>query len=122
MKSLYFGGGEIKKLRSCLIAQRGEYFAHGSSFREAVSDVNFKFLQSNLDVADVVADVVATKSVTVIQYRLLTGACQEGCRRFLDDNGIPPEMESLPLPRVLELTRNSFGGDKIRRLFREESK
>ncbi|MCH6256678.1 hypothetical protein MLD52_08980, partial [Puniceicoccaceae bacterium K14] len=120
MNTRYFGGGELSKLKKCFVAQRGEYFAHGENLREAIDDVNFKYLQSSENIEEVVQAVKESKSVTVIQYRLLTGACQEGCRRFMEQHDLSPERESFPLDLILKLTAEAFGGERMHELFGEE--
>ena len=119
-KAKYFGGGDIEKLDGCYVAQRGEYFAHGATAREALSDLNFKFLQSEADVAEIAAKVRKEGKVSVLDYRLLTGACQEGCRRFIHENELDQDAEFFPLEKILTLTRGQYGHHRFAELVGKE--
>ena len=114
-KAQYFKGGKLENLPKCIIAQRGEYFAHGETIKEAINDVNFKFLQNNLDVNELVQEVKNRQTVTVNDYRLLTGACAFGVKNFMEENHITSN--ELPLNEVLHLTKNSYGGGRMQELF-----
>ena len=60
MKSRYFKGGEISDMPKCWIASRGDYFAHGKTMKQAIEDVNFKYLQATLDVTELVESIKKT--------------------------------------------------------------
>ena len=115
--TLYFKGGDLKDLPKCYIAERDGYFAHGKTIKQAISDCNFKYLQNNSDISDIVATIKENQTVTREEYRLITGACGMGVSQFCKDNDISDEVENLPLDRVLKLTANSYGGEKMRDLF-----
>ena len=48
-RALYFKGCDFADMRKCYIAEKGKYFAHGDTIEEAIEDVNFKYLQENLN-------------------------------------------------------------------------
>jgi hypothetical protein len=116
-KARYFAGGALEKMKSCFIAQRGDFYAHGETSQSAISDVTFKSLQSTADVSDIVAAVKKAKAISLVEFRLLTGACLAGCHHFMDTHGIPRDTESLPLNQVLKLTVGAFGGSQLKELF-----
>ena len=117
-KAAFFYGGPIEDWESCFIASIGEYHAHGSTVREAIDDVNFKYAQETGSIDDVIQKVRESKKVTVSDYRLITGACKMGVKRFMADNNIPDDTEFLPLEDVLKLTKHSFGGEKMQKIFK----
>lgn len=113
----YFGGGEIGELKKCYIAKGGDYTAHGETAREALTDLRFKILQSSADIDEIITDVKRSGVVSVVQYRLITGACSEGVRRFIKEQGLPEGADVLPIKEVIELTRGHYGGSRIAELF-----
>ena len=110
-KCRYFGG----KFEPCYVAQKGEFFAHGKTIKKAIEDVNFKELQKNLNVDGLVAEIKAKKTISVPEYRLLTGACFLGCKNFLQQNKL--KETEFPLKKVLKITKNQYGGNRIQELF-----
>ena len=106
----YWGGDK------CVIAKVGDYYAHGETVREAVSDANFKRLQATVNVDQIVAEVKSTQRVTREHYRLLTGACKLGTERFLESHGLTGEA-SIPLDQCREIVRGAYGGERFCELF-----
>jgi len=82
--------------------------------KQAVADLNFKTRQATLDVSEVAAEVKKKGYVTVEDYRLLTGACYEGCKQFLEEKGITKE--EMSIDEALALTEGAYQGDVFRKL------
>jgi hypothetical protein len=112
-KGFFFRGGDLKVLY--YIAEKDGYFAHGSSMKEAIEDCNFKYLQEHLDKDDLIKQIKEKGSVTIQDYRLLTGACQLGVNKFLSEKGITGD--SLTIDQVIELTKGAYGGNVFREYF-----
>ena len=110
-KAQYFGGGEVEKLEECFLANQGEKWVHGKTLREAVEDLRFKVMQADFDKDDVLDEIRRNQRVQVYDYRLLTGACKEGCRQFLHQNGYDEDVEFLPLADVIRLIPGHYGAD-----------
>ena len=72
----------------CIIAQRGNYYAHAETIKKAIDDVNFKYLQENLDISVLVSEIKERGTVTANDYRLLTGSCSFGVNQFLKENNM----------------------------------
>lgn len=119
-KAAYFGGGDLDKLRLCWVAQDGEYYAHGGTARAAIRDVQFKRLAAEVDVDELVAEVRERGMIRYNDFRLLTGACDEGLRHGLQELGLDPELEEMPLAGALRLSRGKYGGERMQELFEEE--
>ena len=114
----YFGGGAVGELKKCFLAKKDNYTSHGKTIKQAVEDVNFKFMQATLNVDELVAEIKAKQTVSIAEYRLLTGACQSGTEHFLTTNKIAfTEIDSLPLDQVISMTKGAYGGDRIGELF-----
>jgi len=111
----YFGGGDIDKLKQVFVAEKGKYYAHGKTIKQAIADVNFKFLQETFDLDDIVNKIKEKQTVNVTEYRLLTGACLTGVQNFLDGNNI--KVDELPLTEVMKITEGQYGYEKIIELF-----
>ena len=71
--------------RNCFVAEKESFFAHGESIKKAIGDLNFKIVAEKLK-----HDPIKENTLfTVKYYRLLTGACDSGCRSFMAQNNIP---------------------------------
>ena len=99
----------------CFVAEKDGLYAHGKNIKDAVSDCNFKFMQGNLNVDDLVKDIKERGTFTKQDYRLITGACNAGVDKFCEENNISDE--DVSIEDVLKLTADSYGGEKIRELF-----
>ena len=115
-KARYFGGGDIDKLKKCFVAQKGNYYAHGETVKNAIEDVNFKFLQETFNTDDLVNQIKESGIVTKNDYRLLTGACSLGCDMFIKEHGIS---DSISLKKAKSLIHNVYGSDQFNELFAE---
>ena len=98
-------------MEQCYLAKVGDYWAHGKTVKEAIQDAKYK-ATLNADISDVVAEIKQTGIVTIAQYRAITGACREGCRRFLQSIGKPDATE-LPLADVMEQVKNHYGFERF---------
>ena len=107
----FFGNFE-----NCFIAQRDKYYAHGETIKQAIEDVNFKFLQKTVNLDNLILEIKKRGDMSISEYRLLTGACSVGVNGFLKEKGI--KKTKLSINKVLEITKGHYGGDKIYNLFK----
>ena len=91
------------------------YTAHGESVKKAIKDVNFKYM-SQENVEDNVKRIKEKGMVTPEDYRLITGSCELGTRKFCEENKIDYDKDSMPIKDVLELTKNAYMGHKFAEL------
>jgi hypothetical protein len=112
----YFGGGDMAKLKRCWIAQLGEHFAHGSTVEKAMRDVRFKSMEREFDQDDLVAEIRRRGTVMIEDFRLVTGACEEGTRQGMKQAGLDPDADELPLNIVLGAAFGSYG-ERFKSLF-----
>ena len=93
------------------VAQKGNLTAHGKSIKEAISDVQFKYLQSQ-DVQEHIKRVKEQGYITPNDYRLLTGACRYGTNKWLEENGFTWE-DNKSIDEVIELTKGQYGHERL---------
>ena len=115
----YFGGGEIDKLKRCYVAQFGEYYAHGKTVEKAMRDARFKSMERDFDQDELVDEIRTRGTVLIEDFRLVTGACEEGVRHGMQQAGLDPEADELPLNVVLGAAFGSYG-ERFKSLFVEE--
>ena len=104
------------------ISQKGEYTAHGQTLKQAISDVEFKIVAEKLKSEPIKEDTL----FTVKYYRLLTGACDSGCRSWMQANGIEydvvgdetVERKAITAKELLPILEKSkpYGYDKLKQL------
>ena len=92
------------------VAQKDNFSAHGETLKKAISDLQFKLISEKLKKEPINKNTV----ITINYYRLLTGACEQGVKSWMQSNNIKKEeykaSELLPL---LEKS-NAYGLDKFK--------
>ena len=104
------------------IVKKDNFTAHGKTVKQAIQDVEFKIVQDKLKNEPVYKDTL----ITVNRYKLLTGACDMGCRDFMMKNNIPykivnnltVEENPMTASELLQLLKinNSYGVNKFESL------
>lgn len=67
------------------------YCAHGDSEAHAIGDAIWKDPKRRPSLDALVAEIkphLKTRKITVHEFRVLTGACESGCRDFLKSHGL----------------------------------
>ena len=102
---------KIKK-QNCFVAEKDKYFAHGESVKKAVGDLQFKIIAEKLKKEPIKKDTI----MTMQHYRLITGACELGCRSWMKQNKITKErIKAEELLPILEKT-NAWGLQQFKKL------
>lgn len=89
------------------------YCAHGDTAAQAIADALWKDPKRRPSLEALIAEikpVIQTRKITLQEFRLLTGACESGCRAFLSSKG---------LTTTVKMTLAEFvpiGGDWARKL------
>jgi len=117
-----YTGRKIGKSDTFIIANVGDYYAHGATVRQAITDLQFKIMSEKLKKEPIEPDTM----FTVMYYRTLTGACDLGCRDFMERNKIPYKVEDDKTIEVAPISAkdllpilensNAYGVDKFRSL------
>lgn len=82
---------KVRKIHSSkefYLVTDGKIHAHGDSIKSASEDFKFKIISEKLKNEPITEET----EITVLHYRTVTGACEFGCRDFMDKNNIPYEI------------------------------
>lgn len=95
----------------------GKHYAHCKNFRDGVGDLLFKSAADRG--ADQYRGISLDDSFTVEEletmYRVITGACQQGTRAFID--GLKERKERYTIRETIELTKGQYGAEKFKEFF-----
>lgn len=115
-------------LKPCYITKSGDIFAHGKTLREAVAAMQDKLFEDMPEEERIAAfiechDYEGTYSNTDLYdwHHRLTGSCEMGRRQFAIDHGIDLDGK-MSTKEFIELTKNAYGGEIIKRLEKEYRK
>ena len=106
---------------SCYIAKVGNFFAHGTTLKQAFADAQEKY-DRNRSIKERIADFVQqyptldTKCKGADLFRwhnVLTGSCQLGREQFCNERGINPDTVTMTVREFIELTKNAYGSKAI---------
>ena len=110
--------------KPCFIAKCGNFFAHGETLRQAVSDAKSKYNQS-LPVEDRVKafntqypdrDKKIPAQELFQWHNTLTGSCLLGRKQFCEEHNLDYESGFYTVNEFISLTRDAYGGEVIRML------
>ena len=106
----------------CYIVKQGDIFAHGETLREAMEALRDKLFEDmpEDDRIDTFLRETDREKAYPTQYfydwhHRLTGSCDMGRKQFARDHGVDLEHGMMTLTEFLELTKNAYGGDVIRK-------
>jgi hypothetical protein len=113
---------KLNKDEFFFIARQSGFSAHGKTMQLAIEDLKFKVIAEKLKKDPINKDT----EITVMYYRTLTGACDFGCREFMQHNNIPfkvendktvevSPMKAVDLLPILEKS-NAYGIDRFKKL------
>ncbi len=80
-----YSAKKIGKPDTFFIVGSNNRYAHGLDLKKAYSDLEFKIISEKLKSQPINADT----ELDIKHYRLITGACDMGCRSFLESNNLP---------------------------------
>ena len=110
-------------LTPCYIVKQDNVFAHGETLREAMEALRDKLFEDMPEDERIDAFLRETdrEKAYPTQYfydwhHRLTGSCDMGRKQFARDHGVDLEHGMMTLTEFLELTKNSYGGDVIRKV------
>ena len=118
-------------LMPCYIAKQDDKFAHGETLREAMSALRDKLFKDMPEEERI--DAFLEEHKPGVEYpcrdlyewhHRLTGSCEMGRKQFAKDHGIDIDKDKMTVERFIELTRNAYGGEIIRKVeerIKEES-
>ena len=110
-------------LKPCFIAKQDDKFAHGDTLNKAMHDLRDKLFE-DMSVEERIDAFIAAHSDDKAYpntdlyewHHRLTGSCELGRKQFAKDKGIDIEHGSMTVTEFIELTKNAYGGEVIRKL------
>ena len=110
-------------LTPCYIVEQDNVFAHGETLREAMEALRDKLFEDMPEDERIDAFLRETdrEKAYPTQYfygwhHRLTGSCDMGRKQFARDLGVDLEHGMMTLTEFLELTKDAYGGDVIRKV------
>ena len=107
----------------CYIVKQDNIFAHGKTLREAMEALRDKLFEDMPEDERIDAFLRETdrEKTYPTQYfydwhHRLTGSCDMGRKQFAQDHGVDLEHGMMTLTEFLELTKDAYGGDVIRKV------
>ena len=107
----------------CYIVKQGDIFAHGETLREAMEALRDKLFDDmpEDDRIEMFLSETDREKTYPTQYfydwhHRLTGSCDMGRKQFTRDHGVDLEHGMMTLTEFLELTKDAYGGDVIRKV------
>lgn len=113
----------------CYVARQGGFFSHGRTLAKAMEALREKLFENMPEEERIAAFLVETEDEKRYPaqhfydwHHRLTGSCDMGRQQFARDNGIDVDNCTMTLREFLELTKDAYGGDVIRRVMNEVEK
>ena len=107
----------------CYIVKQDNVFAHGETLREAMEALRDKLFEDmpEDDRIEMFLSETDRGKTYPTQYfydwhHRLTGSCDMGRKQFARDHGVDLEHGMMTLTEFLELTKDAYGGDVIRKV------
>ena len=116
--------GSDLSLTPCFIVKGNDQFSHGNTLHEAFESLQEKLYDDSTEEERIdkfkehFSDFSKKYSAKelFIWHHVLTGSCKAGRESFCRDKGIDVDNDKFTVYEFIELTRNSYGGEVIRKL------
>jgi len=114
-----YSAKKVNKEEYFFIANKDSFCAHGKDLKTAIKDLEFKIVAEKLKKEPIKKDTV----FSIMYYRTLTGACEMGCKSWMQSNNIPltdkegneTTIKAVDLLPLLKKS-NAYGYDKFKSL------
>jgi len=95
------------------IVQKDNFTAHAESIEKGIKDVEFKILSEQIKNQPLTKNTV----LNLDKYRMITGACELGCKEWIKNNGLKEDAELRVSDLVPMLEKSgAYGLDRIKEL------
>ena len=116
--------GSDLSLTPCFIVKGNDQFSHGNTLHEAFESLQEKLYDDSTEEERIdkfkehFSDFSKKYSAKELfmWHHVLTGSCKAGRESFCRDKGIDVDNDKFTVYEFIELTRNSYGGEVIRKL------
>jgi hypothetical protein len=114
-------------LQPCYVVKQGDLFAHGENLHEAQEALIAKVMEDMPEEEQIEmfwkefkrgVKYSATKFFD--WHQRLTGSCEMGRKQFVKEHDIDLETDKYTVAEFIELTKESYGGNIIKKLKEEE--
>ena len=100
------------KTTESYLVRNEKFWAHGETLKKAKEDLHFKIISEKLQKDPIKKDTI----ITLQYYRIITGACEQGCRSWMQQNGFEKEkIKAADLLPILEKS-NAWGLGQFKKL------
>ena len=110
-------------LTQCYIVKQDGFFAHGETLREAMEDLRDKLFEDMPEddrIAMFLRETDRGKTYPTQYFyewhHRLTGSCDMGRKQFARNHGVDLVHGMMTITEFLELTKDAYGGDVIRKV------
>ena len=111
------------QLKPCFIVKENNKFAHGDTLRDAFNSLQEKLYDDSTEEERIEAfkkkfpeyDVKYDNGDLFTYHHVLTGSCRMGRESFVSDRGLSLDGKT-SIREFVELTKNAYGGDIIKKL------
>ena len=74
----------------CYVSEKDGFTAHGETVKKSIGDLQFKIIAEKLKNDPIKEDTV----ISIQYYRIVTGACELGCKEWMRQNKVTKKVES----------------------------
>ena len=108
----------VGKIKGRNVVSDGTYYAHCSNVRDGIADIAFKKLKNRgtAQYKNLTLDSVIPFKEAVIMYRIVTGACRQGTKDFL--NSQKELKKEYTVAEIIEATKGQYGHETFVRFFK----
>jgi hypothetical protein len=112
----------VGKIPGLNVIYDGERYAHCKSFKDGVSDLEFKKAKDRGadQYKHLSMDSVVTYEEAKTMYRVITGACKAGTDHFIA--GLREVKDTYTVREIVDLTKGQYRADVFKRFFNREDK
>ena len=109
----------VGKIKGKNVISDGINYAHCGKWKDGISDLNFKAATDRgaEQYKRLTLDSIVNKDDAISMYRVITGACQQGTKNFL--NSLPELKKEYKISEIIELTKGNYGADTFKKFFEE---
>lgn len=118
-KKKTFGGYDVYvgKIKGWNVVSDGIHYAHCDKIRDGIADLRFKEIESRgaEQYSNLTLDSELTPDEAIIMYRVITGACRQGTRAFVDS--LRNLKKSYSIEEIISLTEGQYGASQFKNFF-----
>lgn len=110
-------------LTPCYVVKESNTFAHGETLHKAMAALREKLFEDMPEEERIAAFVEEHKAGVKYPvsdlydwHHRLTGSCEMGRKQFARDHNIDLEHDKMTIKEFIEITKNAYGGEVIKRL------